>query len=366
MRARPPFAMYLAVLPSYRRACMTLLERRFGASLLLSVSPAHLDPSVRTGIDPGTYREVAMRRILGGRAFIQLGGWGEAVRSGTLVIDLNPRSITAWLLLALRRLLRRRTLVWGHLYPVMGASSVTARLRLTMRRLADGTITYTYSSREDAMADLPGKPVWVAPNSLYPAEEITPVESGERDSVLYVGRFAAAKKVELLVTGFAQFSLDHPGSRLILVGGGERDAAVRELVDALGISDRVELAGWQEGDAALRPHYARAFCTASPGFAGLGLTQSLGYGVPCVVARDERHSPEIELAETGGVRWFASDDASSLAESLNGMWQERDGLPLAAVSRRVRALYSAEAMADGLTAALRDETQSIHGERMDA
>jgi glycosyltransferase involved in cell wall biosynthesis len=364
MRTRPPYAMYLAVLPSYRRECIALLRQRFGSSLSLFVSPAHLDRSVKTGIDAKEYREVRILRILGDRAFLQLGHWRDGLASRNLVIDLNPRSMTAWMLLIARRILRRRTLVWGHLYPVRGARSLTARLRLVMRRVADGTVTYTYSSRRDAMADLPGQPVWVAANSLYPAREITPAESSGRDSVLYVGRFATPKKVELLVRGFAQFSTAQPHVRLVLVGGGEREAAIRELVDELGISARVDMPGWEEGDALLRPRYSRAFCTVSPGFAGLGLTQSLGYGVPCAVARDERHSPEIELADTGAVHWFESDSAAALSNALTDLWRDRQDLPLTEVSAQVRTLYSAEAMADGLTAALRDQPLASGDERI--
>jgi glycosyltransferase involved in cell wall biosynthesis len=363
MSAHPPFGMYLAVLPSYRRECVSLLRSRFGSTLRLFVSPAHLDASVKTGIDPTTYTEVRMRRLLGDRAFMQVGHWWAALSFRTLIIDLNPRSVTAWLLLCSRRLLRRRTLVWGHLYPVRGASSVTAKLRMMMRRAADGTVTYTYSSREAALSDLPGKPVWVAPNSLYPAAQITPAESTHRDSVLYVGRFAAAKKVDLLVRGFAELHRSAPAARLVLVGGGEQEAAIRELVHELGLTESVDLPGWQEGDAVLRPHFARAFCTASPGFAGLGLTQSLGYGIPCAVARNERHSPEIELADTGAVHWFESDNPLALAQTLMDLWRDRQQLPLLDTSAQVRNLYSAEAMADGLTAALRNEPQPSAAER---
>jgi glycosyltransferase involved in cell wall biosynthesis len=151
---------------------------------------------------------------------------------------------------------------------------------------------------------------------------------------------------------------------LVLVGGGEREAAIRELVDELGISARVDMPGWEEGDALLRPRYSRAFCTVSPGFAGLGLTQSLGYGVPCAVARDERHSPEIELADTGAVHWFESDSAAALSNALTDLWRDRQDLPLTEVSAQVRTLYSAEAMADGLTAALRDQPLASGDERI--
>ena len=77
-----------------------------------------------------------MHRLLAGRAFVQTGHWRDAIQARTLVVDLNPRSLNAWVLLAVRRAARRRTLVWGHLYPVRGGTSVTARLRAAMRRIA--------------------------------------------------------------------------------------------------------------------------------------------------------------------------------------------------------------------------------------
>ena len=74
------------------------------------------------------------------------------------------------------------------------------------------------------------------------------------------------------------------------------------LVEELGIGDKVNFAGWIDNPDSLRQFYSKAFCSASPAFAGLGLTQSLGFGVPMVVADDEPHSPEIELESTGAGR----------------------------------------------------------------
>ncbi|TFD49815.1 glycosyltransferase [Cryobacterium frigoriphilum] len=363
-----PFVLYLAVIPRYRQECIDLVTEQLGSRLALYASPAHLDPSVTTGIRPGSYVSVRLVRMLGNRAFLQLGGWGAVLRARTAVLDLNPRSLSAWLLLLARRLTGRRTLVWGHLYPMQGSASPTAVLRRAMRRLAHGTITYTYSSREQAATDLPGHPVWVAPNALYRQASVTAgtevVEGGqglhggegpsggERTDVIYVGRFAPAKKVELLVRGFAQFSRAVPEARLVLIGTGETEAALRALCAELGVTDRVRMPGWIDGANALRPEYAGAFASASPGFAGLGLTQSFGFGVPCLVARDEPHSPEIELADHGGVTWCASDSPQALADGLHKLWAHRDQTPDASLSDLVRQRYSAEAMAAGLRAAL--------------
>lgn len=353
----PQYSLYLAVLPKYRSRCIDLLRDALGDELSVYASSAHLDKSVRTGIPEEYFTRVRMIRLLGNRAFIQLGNWREAIRATSLVVDLNPRSLNAWLFLALRSALRHRTLVWGHLYPQAGGESKTAWLRVLMRRMASGTILYTYEDLKRAEHDMPGRSVWVAPNSLYDRASITPQgsRSGKRLSALYVGRFERAKKVDLLIRGFAAFAARVPSAKLSLVGGGSEIAALHHLTAELKIADKVTFHGWIDDIERLKELYGQAFCSASPGFAGLGLTQSLGFGIPMIVARSEEHSPEIELAASGGVTWFESDDAVALANALSETWQVKDLLPNVTLSEYVAARYSAEAMALGLESALRND-----------
>ncbi|WP_181821068.1 glycosyltransferase [Kocuria rosea] len=226
-----------------------------------------------------------------------------------------------------------------------------------MRRLASGTITYTYSDQDAAVRELPGKPVWSATNALYRARDIQPVgnfEDERRTDVLYVGRFEAAKKVPLLLESFAEALRQQPQLRLRLVGGGSQEKQLRDRAEELEIIDNVLFEGWVDDVVKLRNFYERAICAVSPGFAGLGLTQCLGFGIPMVVSKDESHAPEIELADTGGVTWFDTDHASSMAEGLLAAWETRRKLPLTQTSQYVQKHYSAESMARGLYDALQD------------
>ena len=144
------------------------------------------------------------------------------------------------------------------------------------------------------LADLPTGAVWVAPNSLYPLELMVPPDdarSWQRNSVLYVGRFEPAKKVDLLVRGFALAAASIPELRLTLVGGGSERSKLEDLVNQLGIEEKVNFAGWIDEPEVLKTHYGSAIATTSTGFAGLGLTQSLGFGVPMIVAKDEQPFP---------------------------------------------------------------------------
>ncbi|WP_369292708.1 glycosyltransferase [Nocardioides oceani] len=291
---------------------------------------------------------------LGGRAFIQTGHWRFALTCTDLIVDLNPRSLTAWLFLVARRARRQRTLVWGHLYPQAGPAGPSAALRRAMRWLASGTITYTFSNLEDAIREMPNRPAWVAPNALYTSQQIQPAtgQDQERKDFLYVGRLEPPKKVALAVSAFARSGLWREGARLVIVGDGSQREFLRRLSSDLAIADHVIFQGWNSSWEFLFEHYRTAVCALSTGFAGLGLTQALGFGVPVLVARSEPHSPEIELAATGAVHWFDSDDEFALADGLHSAWQARESVPLGSVSSHVKELYSAERMAHGLLSAL--------------
>jgi len=355
------FVIYLAVLPKYRDACIELVRADLGSDLAIFVSPAHLDETVTTGIRGSSYEPVKMIRLFGNRAFLQVGGGAAAIRADTTLVDLNPRSLTAWLILISRAALRRRTLVWGHLYPQSGAESMTARLRKVMRRLAAGTVTYTLDNLSAAKLDIPGKPAWAAPNALYTTAQLavqTPLEIPRTD-LLYVGRFEPAKKVSLAIEAFAIFGRTEPSARLVLIGGGSQEEELRQLATGLEIADRVVFAGWIDEIDRLRDFYASAFASVSPGFAGLGLTQSLGFGVPMIIANGERHSPEIELAVPGDSEWFASDDPVDFARAIALMWGSRDEVPLKNSMRHISEVYSADSMASGLIAALRGEPAAL-------
>ncbi|MBK7625574.1 MAG: glycosyltransferase family 4 protein [Kineosporiaceae bacterium] len=156
-----------------------------------------------------------------------------------------------------------------------------------------------------------------------------------------------AKKVELLLHAFALSSLSTDGFTLVLVGGGSLLPELKHLSRELGIEKSVHFAGTTYDVDRLRDIYAHAACSVSPGYVGLSLTQSAGFGVPMAVARDEPHSPEIELAKLGVVEYFERDSAVDLACLLRDMCHRQVDDKRRQWSGYVRDFYSAEAMAPG-------------------
>jgi len=355
-------AIYLTVLPFYRQACMETLTDLSPNPVALFAGPHQLGGSVRTGIGKELYTPLRSLTVLN-RAFFLTGHWNHAVRARSLILDLNPRCLSAWILLGLRRVLGKRTLVWGHLHPRAGASSRTAGLRRLMRSLAHGTVLYGYNSVQPARQELPNQPVWVAPNALYNETHLTPpLRQSEANQILYVGRLVTEKKVDLLIRAFASFARINEDARLTIIGEGEERPALEELARRLECSARIEFMGAVTSVANLRNAYARARFSVSPGYVGLSLTQSLGFGTPMLVANDEPHAPEIELERFGGVFRFTENDPEALAAGMNNLWLNDEIPSRESLAASVRKFYSAETMAQGLLSSLANETQQLNEE----
>lgn len=350
--------LYLAVLPFYRQACMESLRVEL-PNVMAFAGERHIDPTIRTGISEDLYSRVT-NRVFAGRVLVQTGNLQPAIRATNTIVDLNPRSVTAWVVLLVRRMLRRRTLVWGHLHPRMGASSPTASLRRVMRILSSGTVLYGYDSVLPARKELPRGNVWVAPNALYAGSELgSTSDDGPYTKIVYVGRLVRDKKVHLLVEGFAASGLAAEECQLVLVGDGHERTHLEKRAEELGISQHVVFTGHVADVGKLRMIYRNAICAVSPGYAGLSLTQSLGFGVPVAVSRDELHAPEIELARFDHLTWFQTDSIEDMALAFQSFPRSGQRVQRKAVSDAVAAAYSAEAMSSGLAMAFKGKPQDL-------
>jgi phosphatidylinositol alpha-1,6-mannosyltransferase len=86
---------------------------------------------------------------------------------------------------------------------------------------------------------------------------------GEAPVVVCVSRLVARKGQDVLVAGWPQVLARHPGARLLLVGGGPAEGALRRAVAARGLHDSVVLTG-PVGHEELPAHYAAGDVFAMP------------------------------------------------------------------------------------------------------
>lgn len=335
-----------------------LLREKWGDAFQVYAGDADFGGSpVSTEDAWGYFERVDNRYLFGGRFLWQWGCFRKLLSADVTILNGNMRMLSNTAVLLLRRGLGRRTILWGH---AKGRNGVASVLRGLYLRLCNGFIAYTESQAQSLRERYRFLTVWVAANACVHAEDCVPLhaEIDEVDSILYVGRLVKAKKVRLLLEGFIQARQTGklPDSiRLVFVGDGAERTALEEMVEAAGLTQRVEFAGHVGDVAKLREYYRRAICSVSPGYVGLSATQSFSFGVPMLVARDEFHSPEIEACQKGfNAEFFQSDDVNSLASALEEMYRDKRTwfAKRKDIAEWTRSKYSFQAMAESFQAAI--------------
>ncbi|MEQ1703917.1 MAG: glycosyltransferase [Ilumatobacteraceae bacterium] len=346
-------------IPGYRRAFVEDARARMGDQLRIAAGARHLDPSLTTGVSAELIDVSLRNRFLFGRRGVYQQGWLKAVRGrGVWVLELNPRVLNTWLALLLARVLRRRTLVWGHF---RGRSLGETGPRLARRLqilLARGVLAYTIEEGRAFAAMFPRRSVTVVPNAVDRASELRPPVETVRDSFLSVGRAVAGKGSTLLIDGFAHARATDqlpPEARLVLIGDGpEHDALVARAAAMPATTTVLVLPGTFD-QAELAAHYDRTVAGVCGGYVGLNITQCLSRGAPFVYPTMANHSPEVALAASTNSFPFAEHTAHSVATALATAWQAtlQRRVDHGAIQRATVGQYSIETMVQGFMDAVR-------------
>ncbi len=345
----------LSSLGHYRLNVMEELRRRCGSRIAIFAGTSARDPSMRIlSVDDFQFEELQNWHFKGD-LLLQNIPWRRYFAARSLMLDLNPRVLHVWILLVVRRALRRRTILWGHVWPRQGRVSRSEVVRRRMRSLSSGVVAYTNSEARELRETQPRLTVFAAPNALYSRRQMGFEVEAERFRVLYVGRLVDAKKPQLLLDAFSKATTRLTGVRLTFVGEGPELAGLRAQANASMYKAQVEFLGHIEEQDRLRSLYAQAIVSVSPGCVGLSATQSFGFGVPMIISENEPHGPEIEAAEPElNCLFFQTDDSAALRAAILHVCRNRKHWSALGpqIAASCAANYSVERMVDGLVAAL--------------
>lgn len=157
--------------------------------------------------------------------------------------------------------------------------------------------------------------------------------------LLYVGRLQEIKGVEHLLRALPRVREQHPGVGLVVVGYGEREAALRAQAGSLGIADAVHFTGQQPAPAVARwLRGCRAAVVPSvrmPGGRSEGMPtvvlEALAAGAPLVATRTGGIPDVVRPGQNG---WLCRDrDPEDLAgRILEALAAGREGVAEAAAA----------------------------------
>ncbi|MEV0374346.1 glycosyltransferase family 4 protein [Streptomyces sp. NPDC050636] len=194
---------------------------------------------------------------------------------------------------------------------------------------------------------LPGVRVEAVPNSV-PAPGLQPAD-GTGKWVVAAGRLAPVKRYDVLIRAFAKVVAERPDWRLRIYGGGAEKAALRALIDELGLYNHVFLMGPANP---LEPEWAKgsiAAVSSSLESFGMTIVEAMRCGLP-VVATDCPHGPGEIIDDGTDGRLVPVGKPEALAGSLLELINDDD-----ARKRMGRAALAASARFDPATVAGRYE-----------
>ncbi|MFG2289161.1 glycosyltransferase family 4 protein [Streptomyces sp. NPDC048595] len=185
---------------------------------------------------------------------------------------------------------------------------------------------------------LPGVRIEAVPNSV-PAPALAPCD-GSGKWVVAAGRLARVKRYDVLIRAFAQVAAERPDWRLRIYGGGTEKAALRALIDELGLYNHVFLMGPANP---LEPEWAKgsiAAVSSSLESFGMTIVEAMRCGLP-VVATDCPHGPGEIIADGVDGKLVPVGDPQAMAGSLLSLINDDD-----ARKRMGRAALAASARFD--------------------
>ncbi|AWH73728.1 hypothetical protein DCS32_06015 [Dokdonia sp. Dokd-P16] len=335
------------VLPDYRGRFFEHIRDSLGSRFELYGGSYYFESSVKTD-NTIIHHSVTNFYLLGGKFLWQRGIKHLVQEEGLLVLEMNPRIISNWYLLLRRKWSKKETVLWGHAWPRNGKESKSDLLRQQMRKLANSIVVYTKQQQQELQFKMPKKLIYAAPNALINKNEMVPVSENPRN-LIYVGRLTKAKKVLFLVKAFSAIIEYLPeDTNLLIVGEGEEKDEISGYIKVQRLESRVQLLGHIYDQHMLKGLYASSIMSVSPGYVGLSITQSFGFGVPMLISNGEPHSPEIEAAiEDENSLFYDSDDINSFRESVLSIFSSRDEWikRRSRISKSCAKHYAVEAMA---------------------
>jgi len=315
------------VVPDYRKKIFSYIRKQLENDFLLFCGDFYFEESIKSDSSINYTNKVKNHFFFNRKLLFQTGMWSHVVKKNIMILELNPRIISNWIILILRKILRKRTILWGHAWPRKGQQSKSDIVRNWMRNIADVVVVYTKTQAKELKIKMPGKTVLFAPNAVISSKEMKASNnSGLIKNIIYVGRLTEIKKPMLLVKAFHNILDKLPkDTKLIIVGEGKERNKIEIFINKSNLKDKVIFEGHLLEYERLKLLYNSSLVSISPGYVGLSITQSFGFGVPMLISQFENHSPELEAAiENKNSLFFKTDNMEDFGNKILLFFQEKE------------------------------------------
>ena len=233
-------------------------------------------------------------------------------------------------------------------------------VRLAMR-LPDAVVVLSHEELKGYQDFVPGQTIAAVPNGIDPAPYLerqrAPADPSRALNLLYMGRLVRRKGLAESLEALALARDAGVAARLVIVGSGSEEAALRSLARSLRLDEEVMFAGpaWGEAKAKLLCEADVLLLPSHSEGLPYSLLEAMAAGVVPVVS-PVGAIPDVVIEGVHG-RFVPVSDAPAIAGAIAALAADRTGLARmsAACRRRIARRYSLERLAldfDGLYSSL--------------
>lgn len=313
------------VVPNYRKEFYDFLTQELGGKIVIYTGNTGFSKTITTESN-AAYKPLKNHFFLKRKLLIQTGFKTLVFSKNPVIIELNPRILSNWVILIIRKILGSKTVVWGHAWPRTGRYSHTDKIRGLMRRMAAVIITYSKTQEKELKLLYPTKEIKAAPNALYQTNQAVRLNKKNPINIIYVGRIVKEKNIYLLVNAFKNVLSNLPQeTKLFCVGTGNLTEDLKKYLLKLNIKNRVELVGELTDIHKLKPYYDSSLVSVAPGTLGLFILQSFWFGTPIIFSPKEKNGPEVEAAlPNQNCLTFKTENVDDLSKKILQVFEDSD------------------------------------------
>ena len=272
-----------------------------------------------------------------------------------LVLCGNPRFFSNYPLIWKAKRRNIATVWWG-IGTMPSQNPLTGFVRRLIMRWMDIVLLYTERERaEFQQMGFPADRLFAMNNAIdqRPIQEAIKhwspdrLKDFQRDNdlsgrqvFLFCGRLTPKARLDLALRALAEMLAETPNTLLVVIGDGEERTRLQGLAKELGIPDSVRWMGTIYDQHTMAPWFLSAKAFVYPGYIGLSILHSMGYGLPVITHHNmSNQSPEIAALRDGqNGLLFQEGDIGDLVRTMHRLTScEADRLVMGKQASRTAA-----------------------------
>ena len=225
----------------------------------------------------------------------------------TFIITGEPHCISTWILLIFAKILKKKTVLWSHGW-YGRESKIKKIIKKIFFSLSTKIMLYGDHARNLMIKEgFNQDKLFCIYNSLDTSSQVKIRKTlsyssiyknhfGNKDPViLFIGRLTKSKKLNQLILSLKLLHKENVSCNLIIIGGGEDESKLSELVSNYKLNVNVWFYGSCYNEEEIANLIFNAKVCVSPGNVGLTALHCFTYGVPVITHNNfNNQGPEFE------------------------------------------------------------------------